>query len=246
MIVRDDAPSTTIWQKARDSFEKTFIREQRWKLILEGIATTLVISICSAALGTILGFGLCMLRRTGNKVIMAITTVYIRLLQGTPLLVLLMILYYIVFAKSGISGEVVAILAFALNFAAYASEIFRTGIEGVEKGQTEAALALGYTKSQAFFRIVMPQAAMNFMPVYKGEFISLVKMTSIVGYIAVQDLTKMSDIIRARTYEAFFPLIATAVIYFILSALLTGLLKAIEIKISPKRGKHKLKGVEMD
>lgn len=228
-----------------ESFTKTFIKEDRWKLIVKGLETTIIISLGAAIVGTLLGFGLCLLRRMKNRVIHGATTVYVRVLQGTPILVILMILYYIVFAKSGTGGQAVAIIAFALNFAAYTCEMFRTGIDGVDKGQTKAALAIGYTKVQTFFRIVMPQAAERFLPVYKGEFISLVKMTSIVGYVAVQDLTKMSDIIRARTYEAFFPLISTAVIYFILCTIITGLLKLVEIKVAPDRKNRKIKGVVM-
>ena len=228
-----------------ESFKKTFVKEDRWKLIVQGLETTIRISLGAAIIGTLLGFGLCLLRRMKNRVIHGATTVYVRVLQGTPILVILMILYYIVFAKSGTGGQTVAIIAFALNFAAYTCEMFRTGIDGVDRGQTEAALAIGYTKVQTFFKIVMPQAAERFLPVYKGEFISLVKMTSIVGYVAVQDLTKMSDIIRARTYEAFFPLISTAVIYFVLCTIITGLLKLIEIKIAPDRKNRKIKGVVM-
>lgn len=245
MLVRKPVEKAGFWTKLGGSFERTFIREARWKLIVQGIGVTMLITVCAALLGTLLGFGLCMLRCMNKKTVNGIIAVYIRILQGTPLLVLLMILYYIVFARTGMSGEFVAIIAFALNFAAYVSEIFRSGIESIDKGQTEAALAIGLTKTDAFFKIVLPQAAVRFLPVYKGEFISLVKMTSIVGYIAVQDLTKMSDIIRSRTYEAFFPLIATAAIYFILSALLTSLLKAAEIRIQPKRTNRKLKGVKL-
>lgn len=245
MLVREPAAEKGFLDKVAFSFERTFIKESRWKLIVQGIETTLIISVGAALLGTVLGFGLCLLRRMKNPVIHGFTTVYIRLLQGTPILVLLMILYYIVFAKSGVSGVLVAILAFALNFAAYVCEMFRTGIESVDIGQTEAALAIGFTKRQTFFRIVMPQAAQNFLPVYKGEFISLVKMTSVVGYIAVQDLTKMSDIIRSRTYDAFFPLISTAVIYFLLATLLTLLLRAVEIKAEPDRKNRTVKGVKM-
>lgn len=245
LLVRQPYEKTGFFEGLKDSFYKTFIKESRWKLIVEGIKTTIIISICSVILGTILGFGLCLLRRIKNKTTFAITSVYIRLFQGTPLLVVLMIFYYIIFAKSGVSGEFVAIISFALNFAAYVCEMFRTGIDGVDEGQTEAALALGYTKQQAFFKIVLPQAATRFLPVYKGEFISLVKMTSIVGYIAVQDITKMSDIIRSCTYEAFFPLIATAIIYFIISWALMMLLKAIEIKVEPNRKKRTVKGVKM-
>lgn len=245
MVVRETTEKTGFLQNLHDSFERTFIREQRWKLIVQGIYTTLIISIGAVILGTLLGFGLCLLRRIDSKAIKAITTVYIRIMQGTPVLVILMILYYIIFAKAKLPGELVAITAFALNFAAYSSEIFRTGIESVDRGQTEAALSIGFTKARTFFGIVLPQAAESFLPVYKGEFISLVKTTSIVGYIAVQDLTKMSDIIRSRTYEAFFPLIATAVIYFLLSSILTGLLKFVDIKIRPNRKNRKIKGVVM-
>ena len=246
VVVRaPEQAETEFWSRLSASFERTFIKESRWKLIAEGIKTTMIISVCAAALGTVLGFGLCLLRRMKNPFIHGFTTVYIRVLQGTPLLVLLMILYYIVFAKSGMSGEFVAIIAFAVNFAAYVCEMFRTGIESVDRGQTEAAYAIGFTKAQTFFRIVMPQAALHFLPVYKGEFISLVKMTSVVGYIAVQDLTRMSDIIRSRTYDAFFPLITTAIIYFLLASLLTGLLRVLEIKVEPNRKNRKVKGVEM-
>ena len=248
LIVKDGSAAAndeSFWQSIQKSFEKTFIREQRWKLIVRGIGTTIFISVLSALFGTLLGFGICMLRRMKNPFIHALTTVYIRILQGTPLVVLLMVLFYLVFPGTGLSGEWVAIIGFSLNFAAYVSEMMRTGIDAVDIGQTEAALALGYPKSRAFFRFILPQAAQNFLPVYKGEFISLVKMTSVVGYIAVQDLTKMSDLIRSRTYEAFFPLITTAAIYFVISWLLTLLLRYVEIKIEPDRTNRTVKGVTM-
>lgn len=120
-----------------------------------------------------------------------------------------------------------------------------SGINAIDPGQREAAAAMGYTSAQTFEKIIFPQAARHFLPVLKGEYISLVKMTSIVGYVAVQDLTKMSDIIRSRTYEAFFPLIVTAVIYFLLSFGLSSLLGLIEIRIDPKHRPRTLKGVEL-
>ena len=123
--------------------------------------------------------------------------------------------------------------------------MMRTGIEAVPSGQMEAALAMGYTRSGAFFRIVMPQAALHFLPVYKGEVVSLIKSTSVVGYIAVQDLTKMSDIIRSRTYDALFPLITTAVIYFAVAALLGYLVSRIELRLQPDRVNRGVKGVKM-
>ena len=126
-------------------------------------------------------------------------------------------------------------IAFGINFAAYVSEMFRTGIEGVDKGQREAGIASGFTKVQTFVHIIMPQALRQVLPVYKGEFVSLVKMTSIVGYIAVEDLTKASDIIRSRTFDAFFPLIMAAVIYIFIAWLLTLVLDSVEVSIDPKK-----------
>ncbi len=217
------------------SFEKNFIREDRWQLILEGIGTTCIITVMSTIFGTLLSFLICMFRRTGSRLANAISNIYVKLLQGTPMVVLLMILYYVIFGKSGLPAVWVAIVGFSLNFGAYASEIMRSGIESIDGGQREAALALGYSENQAFFRFIFPQAALRFLPVYKGEIISLLKGTSIVGYIAIQDLTKMGDIIRSRTYEAFFPLIATAVIYFILAWIISLLLKLILNAVTPKR-----------
>ena len=151
------------------------------------------------------------------------------------MVVLLMIMFYIVFARTSISGVWVAVIGFGMNFGAYVSEMIRTGILAVDKGQMEAALALGYTKPRAFMKIVLPQAARHFLPVFQGEFISLVKMTSVVGYIAIQDLTKAGDIIRSRTYEASFPLIAIAIVYFAIAWLLTRVLVALQNRFDPKK-----------
>ena len=229
------------WESLKSSFEKTFVRESRWKLVVDGIEVTIFISILSAVFGTFLGFLICLMRLSRNKVADAIAIAYIRILQGTPSVVLLMILFYVVFARTGLDGVWVAIIGFGMNFGAYVSEMMRTGIEAVDRGQMEAALALGYTKPRAFFKIVLPQAARHFLPVFQGEFISLVKMTSVVGYIAIQDLTKASDIIRSRTYEAFFPLVTTAIIYFAIAWFLTRVLTAIQKRLDPKRRRNRLK-----
>ena len=153
-------------------------------------------------------------------------------MRGTPILVLLMIFFYVIFASTGLSASIVAIITFALNMGAYSSEIFRTAIESVDKGQGEASAAMGFSKLQTFVYIVFPQAVRRIIPVYKGEVISLLKMTSVVGYIAVVDLTKASDIIRSRTFDAFFPLIVVAVIYFLLAWLLGFALDSLNKKIS--------------
>ena len=222
-----------------DSFERNFIREDRWKLILEGIGTTCLITLLTTIFGTILAFLVCMFRRTGSKLANSISNIYVKLLQGTPMVVLLMILYYVIFGKSGIDAKWVAVIGFTLNFGAYGSEIMKSGIDSIDGGQREAALALGYSENQAFFKFIFPQAAVRFLPVYRGELVSLLKSTSIVGYIAIQDLTKMSDIIRSRTYEAFFPLIVTAIIYFILAWIISIIMSFILNKTDPMAKKKR-------
>lgn len=238
------ADETGFWQSVLASLERTFIRESRWKLILSGLLITLFISICACILGTLLGFGVCMARRSKYATLSIAAKVFIRIVQGTPIVVILMILYYIVFNDA--NPELVAIIGFSINFAAYVAEMMRTGIEAVDKGQMEAASALGFSRVKTFIYITLPQAARHFLPVFRGEFISLVKMTSVVGYITIQDLTKVSDIIRSRTYESFFPLISTALIYFVMSWLLTSLLAATEKRLDPKRKKRVLKGVSAE
>ena len=225
----------------KESFNKNFIREDRYKLILQGISTTCIITVLSVIFGSVLAFLICLFRRADSVLSGKISDLYVKLLQGTPMVVLLMILYYVIFGKSGIAAMWVAVIGFSLNFAAYVSEILRSGIESIDGGQREAALALGYSENQAFFRFIFPQAAVRQLPVYRGEIISLLKNTSIVGYIAIQDLTKMSDIIRSRTYEAFFPLIVTAVIYFILAWIISVILRFVLRNIDPK-AKRKTSG----
>ena len=248
LAVRNEKTETAVeegfWEGLKSSFERNFIREDRWKLIVEGIGMTCAITALSVLFGSILAFAVCLFRRTGSVLANAISNLYVKLLQGTPIVVLLMILYYIVFGKTGMPAMWVAVIGFSLNFGAYVSEIMRSGIDSVDAGQREAALALGYTERQAFYRFIFPQAAVRFIPVYRGEIISLLKSTAIVGYIAIQDLTKMSDIIRSRTYEAFFPLIVTAIIYFILAWIISIVLNIVLRRIDKRRRKRNVKGVQ--
>ena len=218
-----------------DSFYSNIVHENRFRLILDGLRTTIVIALFSLLFGTILGALICYLRMSKNKAFSAPARFYISLMRGIPVLVLLMITYYVIFAKMSVSPIIVAIFAFGLNFAAYVAEMFRSAIESIDKGQTEAGIASGFTTIQTFLYIVMPQAIQRVMPVYKGETISLVKMTSVVGYVAVQDLTKASDIIRSRTFDAFFPLLMTAALYFGISWALLQLLEWIENKANSRR-----------
>ncbi len=221
-----------------DSFNSNIVMEKRYLLILDGLKTTIVISIFAAVFGTLLGALVCFMRMSKLALVNIPAKIYIGILRGTPVLVLLMVIFYVVFASVSISPVLVAVVAFGMNFAAYAAEIFRSGIEGIDRGQTEAGIAMGFTPMQTFLHIVLPQTVQRILPVYKGEFISLVKMTSIVGYIAVQDLTKASDIIRSRTFDAFFPLIIVAILYFLIAWALTQGLERLE-KMSNSRNKRK-------
>ncbi|MFM1770407.1 MAG: hypothetical protein RJA22_2936 [Verrucomicrobiota bacterium] len=212
------------WERVAHSFRSNVLHERRYLLILDGLKTTVVISLCATLLGTLLGAGVCALRLSRRPWLNGPARLYISVLRGMPVLVLLMLIFYVVFASVNVSPILVSIVAFALNFAAYSSEVFRSGIQGIDRGQSEAGIAMGFTRFQTFRHILLPQTIQRILPVYKGEFISLVKMTSIVGYIAVQDLTKASDIIRSRTFDAFFPIIMVALLYFAISwSLLQGL-----------------------
>jgi polar amino acid transport system substrate-binding protein len=221
------------------SFRNNILLEKRYLLIWDGLKMTVVISVLSTIFGTALGALICYMRMSPLAVLHVPARIYISVLRGIPVLVLLMLTFYVIFASVNISPVLVAVLAFGMNFAAYVSEMFRAGIETVDKGQTEAGIAMGFTRTQTFGFIVLPQVIQRILPVYKGEFISMVKMTSIVGYIAVQDLAKASDIIRSRTFDPFFPLIMVAVLYFTIAWVLMQALEHLERVTDPKYRRRK-------
>ncbi len=242
---KDPGVISTAWNSISDSFERTFLRENRYKLFGQGTLTTLLITVLSILFGTALGFGIFMLCRNGNRFANGVTNVCFWLVQGMPGVVLLMILYYVIFGSVSIPGIAVAVIGFTLTFGAAVFGLLKMGVGAVDDGQYEAAYALGYSNLRTFFRIILPQAIPHVVDAYKGEIISLLKGTAIVGYIAVQDLTKMGDIVRSRTYEAFFPLIAVTIIYFLLEALFGVIINSIKINIDPKHRSNAsiLKGV---
>ena len=213
-----------------ESFYNNLIAEDRYRMILDGLQVTLIITVCAVILGTILGGLICWMRMSRHAWLQKTAKVYIDIMRGTPVLVILMLMYYVVMAPLEATGIVVAVITFGMNAAAYISEMLRTAIQGIDRGQTEAGLALGYTPTQAFVRIVLPQVVRSVLPVYQGEVVSLLKGTSIVGYIAVTDMTRASDLIRSRTFDAFFPLIVTALIYFFMAWLIGRLLTALQNK----------------
>ncbi|MBO5485419.1 MAG: ABC transporter permease subunit [Eubacterium sp.] len=253
MLTRADTMETETTSKATHfisslmkSFEKTFLREGRWKMFLSGLWITILLALLSGLFGSALGCLICAMRMSKNSFLTAFARIYIKVLQGMPIVVMLMLLYYVVFGNTGLTAFWVCIIGFSLDFSAYSAEIFRSGIEAIPSGQARAALALGFSKAKAFRKVILPQAMTHILPVLSGQFISTVKLTSVAGYISVQNLTKMSDIIRSRTYEAFFPLIATAIIYYLIAMLLISILKLVERKTDIKLRSRKPKGVKVN
>lgn len=196
------------------------LTEGRWKLITGGLLETLKITLLSILFGTILGAGICAMLRSRRKWLRSIAALYGSFIQGIPTLVLLLIMFYVVLAGSGLGASVVAVVTFALCFAWSSGSIFNSSISSVPKGQTEAGLSLGFTPLKTFTGIVFPQALKKGLPLYSGECVSLLKNTSIVGYVAIMDLTRASDLIRSRTFDAFIPLLVITVAYFVLAWLI--------------------------
>ena len=203
-----------------ERLKRNLVTEKRWKLITDGLLVTLIITVFAILLGTVLGAGVCAMLRSRRKWLRQAADLYGAFIQGIPTLVLLLIMFYVVLAGAGISGTLVAIITFALCFAWSSGSIFSSAIASVPKGQTEAGLSLGLTPMKTFTGIVFPQAIQRALPLYTGECVSLLKSTSIVGYIAIMDLTRASDLIRSRTFDALIPLMFITIAYFVLAWLI--------------------------
>lgn len=204
-----------------EDFKLNFIEDGRYKYILEGLGNTLIISLLAVLLGIVIGFLVAIIRsnhdKTGHmKVANALCKIYLTIMRGTPTMIQLLIIYYVIFATVNVPKIVVAFVAFGLNSGAYVAEIVRSGIMAVDEGQFEAGRSLGLNYKQTMSYIVMPQAFKNVLPALGNEFIVLLKETSISGYIGLTDLTHGGDIIRGITYSPLLPLVAVAVIYLIL------------------------------
>ncbi len=233
-VVRAGEVKASLLNDIAESFRKTFIVENRWQMILSGIGVTLAITLLSTLIGSALGFAIYMLCRSTSEIWFKIFDHLSWIVSSMPVVVFLMVLFYIVFGKSSINGFWVSVFAFSLIMALSVYSSLSVAVKSVDHGQIEGAYSLGLTDLMTFLRIILPQAMVQFIPNYQRHLISLIQGTSIVGYIAVEDLTKISDIIRARTYEAFFPIICSALIYLLLCRLLTILIGRIEIKSDPK------------
>ncbi|MBO4739932.1 MAG: ABC transporter permease subunit [Bacteroidales bacterium] len=204
------------------SFNNNLLVENRWEFLARGLWVTIRITLFSIFFGTLLGVGLYLMRKSRYRWLNSIANGYAIVLRGIPMVVLLMILFYVIF--TGFNALMVSIIAFSMTFACFASSMMNTSIQAVGNGQKEAGIALGFTRWQTFRYIIGPQALKKALPHFKSEAVSLIKNTSIVGYIAIQDLTRASDMIRSRTFEAFFPLLLITLVYFILAWLMSKLL----------------------
>ena len=220
-----------------DALSNTFLKDDRWKYLTDGLSTTLLVTFFAVILGMVLGFLIAIVRATHDKngklgVLNFFAKVYLTVIRGTPVVVQLLILYFIIFATVNIDKTLVAILAFGLNSAAYVAEIVRSGIMSIDNGQFEAGASLGLNYSKTMLFIILPQAFKNILPALANECIVLLKETSVAGYIALVDLTKGGDIIRSQTYEAFLPLIAVAIIYLVLVMFLSAMVSKLERRLA--------------
>ena len=219
-----------------EQFYDTLIKDNRYMLYLEGLGNTLVTALGAMVLGLILGICIALVlyvhKKFGKlKVLKWICDVYIYIIRGTPVVLQLMIMYFVVLVFIP-NGVIVAIITFGLNSGAYVAELFRGGLESVDHGQLEAGLSLGLTNSQTLTKIIIPQGMRTSLPSLCNEFIALVKETSVVGYIAIMDVTFAARLIQSRTLDAFVPLIISAIIYLTLVTILTVLLRQFERRLS--------------
>ena len=221
----------------QDILYKTFIYDDRYLCFLEGLKFTLIIAFFSILLGLFLGILTSIIRDYHRetkklKILSKICDIYVYVIRGTPTILQLMILYYVVFKTSTLSPIVVGTLAFGINSGAYVSEIFRAGFEGIDKGQREASKTLGLNYIKTMRHVIFPQALAKIFPALGNEVITLVKETSIAGYIGIVELIKAADIISSRTYDYFFPLVVSAIVYLFLTFILSKLMKYGERKLS--------------
>ena len=219
-----------------DKFYLNFIKDDRYMYLVNGLKNTLLITLFAVIIGVALGFLVAVIRstcaKTGKpKILDKLCGLYLTVVRGTPVMVQLLIMFYVVFVSSN-NKLMVAVIAFGINSGAYVAEIVRSGIMSIDQGQFEAGRSLGFSYPKTMWYIILPQAFKNILPALANEFIVLLKETSICGYIGLTDLTRGGDIIRSRTYEAFLPLLGVALIYLIMVAGLSALVKVLERRLS--------------
>ena len=235
----------SLFTELKDEFIFCFIDGDRWKWLADGLLVTLQVTLYSVLLGILIGVVIAIIRSTYDtnsssitnpvgkavlKILNAAAKVYLTVIRGTPVVVQLMLIYYVILVSVD-SKIVVASLAFGINSGAYVAEIVRSGIMSIDKGQFEAGRSLGLSYTQTMIQIIIPQAFKNVLPTLANEFIVLLKETSVSGYVALEDITKAGDLIRSRTYSAFMPLIAVAIIYLVLVMFFTKLVSILERRL---------------
>ena len=219
-----------------DQFKQNFIEANRWKYIVNGLGVTLRVTLFAVLIGIAIGFLIAVIRSTYDKtgklkIFNFLCNVYLTVIRGTPVVVQLLIIYFVIFSSMRVDKIFVAIIAFGINSGAYVAEIVRSGIMSIDPGQMEAGRSLGFNYIQTMWHIIIPQAFKNVLPALGNELIVLLKETSVAGYIALEDLTKGADIIRSQTYSPFVPLLSVAAIYLGIVMLLTFLLKKLERRL---------------
>lgn len=219
-----------------DSFYLNFIKDDRYMYLVKGLGNTLLITAVSVVVGILIGFLLAYIRSTHDmtgkwKIANAFAQLYITVIRGTPMVLQLLIVYFVIFASVNVPKILVAFIAFGLNSGAYVAEIIRAGIMSIDKGQFEAGRSLGFSYTQTMIYFILPQALKNVLPALGNEMIVLLKETSVAGYIAMEDLTKGADIIRSQTYSAFAPLIMAAAIYLFFVLIFDMLVKKLERRL---------------
>ena len=249
MLIRRTEAAGTVENKSFftslvESFERTFIKEDRYKMVLSGLGMTVLIAVTSAGIGLAMAYGLVFVRRIDKPFYNRLIKIYTSLIAGIPAAVILMVLYFIIFGSSDIPAVIVAIIGFALIYCARAYGIIWNAVTSIDVGQREAALALGYDESLAFKEVILPQSKNLYRSLLYSQFIMLMKETSVAGYITVLELTRAGDLIRSRTMEAFFPLISIAVIYFLLTMIMARIFQNFDKYLEKQHDSHKIKGVD--
>jgi arginine/lysine/histidine transport system permease protein len=224
-------------EKIREQFTQNFINDDRWLYIVDGLKVTLTITFFAVVIGICIGFIVGIIRSTHDKtgkckILNVLCKIYLTVIRGTPVVIQLLIIYFVVFGSVRIDKVFVAIVAFGINSGAYVAEIIRSGIMSIDEGQFEAGRSLGFNYMHTMRYIILPQAVKNVLPALGNEFIVLLKETSVAGYIAIADLTKAGDIIRSQTYSAFFPLFGVAAIYLVLVMIFTYLVGRLERRLN--------------
>lgn len=217
-------------------FYANFIKDDRWLGLVTGLKVTIIVTLEALCLGVIIGFIVAIIRsyhdKTGKfKILDAVSRIYLTVIRGTPTMIQILIMYLVVFGSSSMDSIIIGGIAFGINSGAYVAEIIRSGIMSIPEGQTEAGRSLGLNYSQTMWLIIVPQAFKNVLPALVNEMIVLIKETAIIGYIGEQDLTKAAMIIQSRTFDAFMPLLAAALIYLALVMLLTFFMNKLERRL---------------